>query len=262
MNNFAALSTKKKIVIIKIVQSPNETITVSCNGINYTSDFTCHEGDSYSITVTTINSWFIAGTLNIPDTGVFTEDTTITITEASFITEFTVNFVPEWANPDDAINYVEDALGACCTYRNGAPESNLYADNQYGIIEEEHDLIDIIAWRQRKNTGNIYSTICFWASPTTSDDFVIIDTVDVVEITSPEYLLLFKNVPNSNITKTGFDLFSNTYDANKEPIDAAPYWKTTNEIFKDFLERHIGKWCTLHVKLTIKEISGINTVSL
>ena len=77
---------EKKNITITINQSDNQTIHVyvqkKIGGVDYTSTFTCLSGTTYESEVIA-NKGYIAGTLNVSRSGVFTKNKTINATSAT-----------------------------------------------------------------------------------------------------------------------------------------------------------------------------------
>lgn len=67
-------------VHVSITQSANQTITITCNGQAYTSDFDILYGTKYTATVTTNNNKLNPGTLNIASSGTITTDLSFSVT--------------------------------------------------------------------------------------------------------------------------------------------------------------------------------------
>lgn len=77
-------------VNITITQSENQTIHVyipDIDGTDHSSSFTCDYGSSY-FAQSIPDMWWNAGTLNIPATGNFIEDTTVTVTAVTQRTDY------------------------------------------------------------------------------------------------------------------------------------------------------------------------------
>lgn len=88
----STINERNKKYNINIVQVPNQTIGVSCNGQVKTKSFTAKQYSYYSADITA-NTGYIPGKLNITN-GVLTSDITITATAATkVITDVIVNIV-------------------------------------------------------------------------------------------------------------------------------------------------------------------------
>lgn len=103
MNQFNTLTTKKKTITITINQIANQEIQVYCNDIKYTSTFQTYSGTEYSIIVQP-DMWYEPGELNIPEEGVFIEDTTITVTDGEIQADYKIGFIPDY-QPHGYPNY-------------------------------------------------------------------------------------------------------------------------------------------------------------
>lgn len=78
-----ASPASKASYLVTIVQSDNQTITVTCNGTNYTSNFTANYGDKWTATILS-SSGYTAGTLSATS-GTITSAVTISATAATII---------------------------------------------------------------------------------------------------------------------------------------------------------------------------------
>lgn len=197
--------------------------------------------------------WYTQGKLNIPEDGVFTEDTTITVTDDGQIqSEYNITIIPEWSNPDDSPikPAKENAIGASCTYVWNEQSTH---DAQYGQIIQPYQILDIVSvwlfFDPDKMKTPSTTVVAFWGPEAPPLD---IEYVEIVEFTSPSKLVLFENVPKSAITTAG-DLLSHKYGSYK--WDAEAYFKTTDETVKEFLELNIGKECNFHIKAKITGIA-------
>ena len=78
-----ASPASKASYLVTIVQSANQTITVTCNGTSYTSNFTANYGDKWTATILS-SSGYTAGTLSATS-GTITGAITISATAATII---------------------------------------------------------------------------------------------------------------------------------------------------------------------------------
>lgn len=78
-----ASPASKASYLVTIVQSDNQTITVTCNGTSYTSNFTANYGDKWTATIIS-SSGYTAGTLSATS-GTITGAVTISATAATII---------------------------------------------------------------------------------------------------------------------------------------------------------------------------------
>lgn len=78
-----ASPASKASYLVTIVQSDNQTITVTCNGTDYTSNFTANYGDKWTATILS-SSGYTAGTLSATS-GTITGTVTISATAATTI---------------------------------------------------------------------------------------------------------------------------------------------------------------------------------
>ncbi len=79
----SASPASKASYLVTIVQSDNQTITVTCNGTDYTSNFTANYGDKWTATILS-SSGYTAGTLSATS-GTITGTITISATAATII---------------------------------------------------------------------------------------------------------------------------------------------------------------------------------
>lgn len=238
-----------KILNITIIPSEHQEIWVTCNGIKYTESFQIPYGTLYTA-ITQPDMWYTQGELNIPGEGIFTEDTTITVTDGEIQDEYYIDIIPAWANPDEAPKpAIADQVGASCTYVWGEQASH---DNQYGEIIQPYQIIDIVAvylfYDPVALKTESTTVVCFWGPEAPPLD---IEFVEMVEFTYPTNLVLFENVPKSAISSAG-DLLSHKYGSFQ--WDASAYFKSTDTVVKEFLEANIGKKTTLHIKAKINEL--------
>lgn len=82
-------TTKKYVAIhqtfnVTINQSANQTITVNCNGQNYTSSFTARYGDAFSISITG-NNGYTAGGVNVSSGNVYNDFTVYATSSAQLV---------------------------------------------------------------------------------------------------------------------------------------------------------------------------------
>lgn len=78
------------VIIVQIVQSANQTITVICNGNSYTSTFTAKAGSTYTASISA-STGYNAGTLS-STSGTLTDNITISATAATLKTyTYTIN---------------------------------------------------------------------------------------------------------------------------------------------------------------------------
>ena len=80
---------------VHIIQSAHQTITVSCNGAKYTSDFAARKGSVWTASVVATEANWRAGTLSPGTSGTITADVTISASAAKFTSQ-TLNMVPPW----------------------------------------------------------------------------------------------------------------------------------------------------------------------
>lgn len=78
-----ASPASKASYLVTIVQSAHQTITVTCNGVNYTSNFTANYGDTWTATILA-SSGYRPGTLSATS-GTITGAVTISATAATII---------------------------------------------------------------------------------------------------------------------------------------------------------------------------------
>lgn len=79
----SASPASKASYLVTIVQSAHQTITVTCNGVNYTSNFTANYGDTWTATILA-SSGYRPGTLSVTS-GTITGAITISATSATII---------------------------------------------------------------------------------------------------------------------------------------------------------------------------------
>lgn len=79
----SASPASKASYLVTIVQSDHQTITVTCNGVNYTSNFTANYGDKWTATILA-SSGYRPGTLSATS-GTITGAVTISATAATII---------------------------------------------------------------------------------------------------------------------------------------------------------------------------------
>lgn len=79
----SASPASKASYLVTIVQSAHQTITVTCNGVNYTSNFTANYGDTWTATILA-SSGYRPGTLSATS-GTITGAVTISATAATII---------------------------------------------------------------------------------------------------------------------------------------------------------------------------------
>lgn len=79
----SASPASKASYLVTIVQSAHQTITVTCNGVNYTSNFTANYGDKWTATILA-SSGYRPGTLSATS-GTITGAVTISATAAMII---------------------------------------------------------------------------------------------------------------------------------------------------------------------------------
>lgn len=84
VNGVARLCYTSEGVIVTIVQSANQTITVICNGNSYTSTFTAEAGSTYTASISA-STGYNAGTLS-STSGTLTDNITISATAATLKT--------------------------------------------------------------------------------------------------------------------------------------------------------------------------------
>lgn len=78
-----ASPASKASYLVTIVQSAHQTITVTCNGVNYTSNFTANYGDTWTATILA-SSGYRPGTLSATS-GTITGAVTVSATAATII---------------------------------------------------------------------------------------------------------------------------------------------------------------------------------
>ena len=84
---------------VHIIQTAHQTITVNCNGANYTTDFTARKNSVWKATIAPeIN--YRAGTITPQENGTLVADITITATPAK-LAVLTLNMVPPWEGVTD-----------------------------------------------------------------------------------------------------------------------------------------------------------------
>lgn len=79
----SASPASKASYLVTVVQSAHQTITVTCNGVNYTSNFTANYGDKWTATILA-SSGYRPGTLSATS-GTITGAVTISATAATII---------------------------------------------------------------------------------------------------------------------------------------------------------------------------------
>lgn len=79
----SASPASKASYLVTVVQSAHQTITVTCNGVNYTSNFTANYGDRWTATILA-SSGYRPGTLSATS-GTITGAVTISATAATII---------------------------------------------------------------------------------------------------------------------------------------------------------------------------------
>lgn len=79
----SASPASKASYLVTVVQSAHQTITVTCNGVNYTSNFTANYGDTWTATILA-SSGYRPGTLSATS-GTITGAVTISATAATII---------------------------------------------------------------------------------------------------------------------------------------------------------------------------------
>lgn len=79
----SASPASKASYLVTIVQSAHQTITVTCNGVNYTSNFTANYGDKWTATILA-SSGYRPGTLSATS-GTITGAVTVSATAATVI---------------------------------------------------------------------------------------------------------------------------------------------------------------------------------
>ena len=84
---------------VHIIQTAHQTITVNCNGANYTTDFTARKNSIWKATITPETN-YRAGTITPQENGTLVADITITATEAK-LAVLTLNMVPPWEGVTD-----------------------------------------------------------------------------------------------------------------------------------------------------------------
>ena len=142
MNQFNTITTKKKIVQITIRQSEHQQIQVTCNGVSHTESFSVYSNTPYTIQVQP-EMWYSPGELNIPAEGVFTKDTTITISpatlQADYDIKFTVDYQPHAFSQYP--NYIDKSnIGANVTADWSTETDGIY----FGTISQPYNIIDRI----------------------------------------------------------------------------------------------------------------------
>lgn len=165
---------------------------------SYTNSFSCMSGTSYEISIAP-EMWYGPGKLNIPSTGVFQTDTTISATAANtsgdrlfsfykFIPAIATTGGSEGITGKYGVYYWWESAGAPPAY--GALEPKYYIDS-FGV-----------------NSAGTRVGVNFWGTTSVRGKF---DLVDIYVITpDKERVDVMKNIPNSSFSGSGdLELYGN-----------------------------------------------------
>ena len=181
---------------------------------DHTSSFTCDAGTEYEIVVIP-DMWWKAGELNIPATGTFTEDTTVTVGEPSIQTDYDADITIEGRNLNGNTGYgfnTNDGVGDV---------TPLYITDGLMIYPPGTSRSYFFFWGASSVKGLFTTMSC---SMTYEDD-------DGEEQT----IMICDNIPNSS------------FDANGDIYDL-PNW---DREFYELMKSLDGKTVTLHLHIDV-----------
>ena len=192
-----ATPATRDIVNITIIQTDHQTISVTCDDVSYTENFTCYKGTPYSAHIQP-NMWWEPGVLNIPEDGIFVKDTTVTCTEASIKTDYTLyDFVPVqipniW-DPDNGHQWF-GCVGANIDWRDRF--SNTDGDGVLGLVDGYY-ILDMLGYYPPKHTP----VFCFWGEESVDGLFKTMD----LSVTTPDGVTheIIKGYPNELFGESG-----------------------------------------------------------
>lgn len=142
--------------------------------------------------------WWEPGELNIPEDGIFIEDTTVTCTEASIKTDYTLyDFVPvqipSTYDPDNGHQWF-GCVGANIDWRDRF--SNTDGDGVLGLVDGYY-ILDMLGYYPPKHTP----VFCFWGEESVEGLFKTMD----LSVTTPDGVTheIIKDYPNELFGESG-----------------------------------------------------------
>ena len=91
--NISATPATIKQFTVTVTQTENQTITVTCNGVDYTSSFTANYGDTWTASIVATNTDYNPGILSA-GSGTITSNISISATPATAKRQIIINQVP------------------------------------------------------------------------------------------------------------------------------------------------------------------------
>lgn len=247
----SATEATLKTLNIQIIQSEHQQIQVTCNDTVNIVDFTCLYNTPYTAIVQP-DMFYAPGTLNIPTSGNFTEDTIISATPVTIQKEYIMfNFIPvEMHRTDTGATAAEDnSYGMCVGWVGGENKDDpgeVHPEYVQGNLDRYNGylIFDLIMVRKNTNEG----IVAFYGNTSVKELF----TYFSMTITNPateDTIEVCKDFPSS--------LFNDYGDIDGRPGDTvfAIHAEEVNKIVdwasvRDFLVRNLNQSLTIYLNIT------------
>ena len=132
---------------VHIIQTAHQTITVNCNGANYTTDFVARKNSVWKATISSETN-YKAGEITPQSSGTIVSDITITATPAK-LAVLTLNMVPPWENTSDLYKQFTAINSVVELYH---PYGNIWGSDEGGYIGNPGNA----AWIQCTDSGKYW----------------------------------------------------------------------------------------------------------